>query len=253
MGKVIAVVTQKGGVAKTTTTNALAAGYVKKGFRVLCVDMDPQRNLSFSMAADLENSATAYHILRCEVRTQFAIQHTIISDLIASSPLLSSIDLEFTGKNRQFLLKQALEPIVDQYDYILIDSPPNLGILTVNALIAADYVIIPTLSDIYSLHGLVQVHETISFIKQNDNPHLTVAGVLFTRFNPYTRLTRSLLGAAEMVCGNLEIPLFETKIRNSISLTEAQNLQFNIMEKAKHSNGAKDYMALVDELLARGV
>lgn len=252
MAKTITVVTQKGGVGKTTTTNALAAGYRQKGFRVLAVDMDPQCNLSFGMGADYKDAASVYHVLRNEVRAQFAVQHTPVSDLIPSNTLLSSIEMEFTGKYRQYLLRQALKPLQEQYDYILIDSPPGLGILTANSLVAAQYVIVPSLPDSYSLQGLTQLYETICYVKQNDNPCLETAGVLLTQVRA-SRLANEMQNVAEMVCQSLDIPLFRTKIRASVALAEAQNLQYNVMSRKNSANGVKDYMALVEELLERGI
>lgn len=252
MAKTITIVTQKGGVGKTTSTNALAAAYRKKGFRVLAVDMDPQCNLSFGMGADYKDAASVYHVLRNEVRCQFAIQHTAVTDIIASNFLLSSIEMDFTGKYRQYLLRQALKSIQDQYDYIFVDSPPGLGILTANALVAAQYVLIPTLADSYSLQGLTQLYETISYVRQNDNPCLEIAGVFLTQVRT-SKLGAEMQRVAEMVCQSLSVPFLATKVRSSVSLAEAQNLQYNIMERKGKTNGAADYRALMEELLERGV
>ncbi len=255
MNKIIAVVTQKGGVGKTTTTNALTAALLWKGFRILCIDIDPQFNLSYSMGAQCEDRPCIYHVLKNEIRAPFAIQRTNLSDLIPASNLLSNLELEFTGKNRQNLLRQALEPVLSQdtYDYILIDCPPSLGILTANALVAADFVIIPSLADAYSLQGLVQVSETISYVQRHDNPNLKVLGVLLTRFDSRPRLTKRMLETAEMICENYSIPLLNTRIRSCIALADAQTYQYNLMEYAPKSNAALDYLALVDELMERGL
>ncbi len=253
MSKIIAVLTQKGGVGKTTTTYSLSSVYRAKGYRVLAIDMDPQHNLSLGMGGDWTDRATIYHVLKNEVSARFAIQKTVVTDLIPSTTTLSGIELEFTGRDRQFLLKRALEPIEGNYDYIFIDCPPGLGILSTNALVAANYVIIPTLSDLYSLQGLVELHETISFVKGQDNPSLEIAGVLLARFDGRTKLARELLGTARMVCENLNIHLFKTKIRSCVTLTEAQNMQCNLLEYARYSNGALDYTALANEMLSRGV
>jgi len=253
MSKIIAVLTQKGGVGKTTTTYSLSSVYRSKGYRVLAIDMDPQHNLSLGMGGEWTGRATIYHVLKSEVSARFAIQKTIVTDLIPSTTTLSGIELEFTGRDRQFLLKRALEPIEKDYDYIFVDCPPGLGILSTNALVAANYVIIPTLSDLYSLQGLVDLYETISFVKGQDNPSLEIAGVLLARFDGRTKLARELLGTAEMVCDNLNIHLFKSKIRSCITLTEAQNMQCNLLEYARYCNGALDYIALANEMISRGV
>lgn len=253
MGKIITVATQKGGVGKTTTAGGLAAGFQKRGFRVLAVDMDPQNNLSFSMGADCKNSATIYHVLKGEVKTQFAIQHTKVTDIIAANILLSGIELEFTGKGREFLLRNALQPIIELYDYIIVDTPPGLGILTVNALTASDCAIVPMLSDIFSLQGLVQFYETVEHDRKLCNPKLYIAGILLTRFNARTRLSKEIVGTARLLTGSLQIPLLNTRIRNCISLSEAQSVQYNIIDYASNCSGAADYLALVDELIEGGL
>lgn len=252
MAKTMVVATQKGGVGKTTTVGALAAGFGRLGYRVLVVDMDPQCNLSFSMGADFREAATIYHVLRNEVKAQFAVQHTAVADIIPSSFLLSGIELEFTGKYRQYLLRQALSTLAGQYDYIFIDTPPGLGILTANALVAAKYILIPCLADSYSLHGLVQLNDTLSYVKGSDNPGLEVAGVVITQVRP-SRLGREMQQVAQMVCQSLQLPLLKTQVRASVALAEAQNLQCNILEHARRTNGGRDYIALVQELQERGI
>lgn len=255
MAKVIAIVTQKGGVGKTTTTNALSAALLAREYRVLCIDMDPQGNLTFSMEADSVHHATIYEVLKGEIRTTYAIQRSNICDLIPSDGLLSNLELEFTGHKRQYLLKEALAPVLlqDMYDYILIDCPPSLGILTANALVASHYVLIPSLADAYSLQGLVQVSETISYVQQHDNPDLKTIGVLLNKFDPRSKLSRRMMDTAQMICDNYQIPLLRTHIRNCVSLPDAQTYQYNVIEYQGKSNGAKDYLALLDELIERGL
>lgn len=253
MSKIIAIATQKGGVGKTTTAGALASGLKKKGFQVLAVDMDPQSNLSFSMNADSEMSATIYHVLKGEVKTQFAIQHTSVTDIIASNVLLSGIELEFTDKGREFLLRDALAPIKTQYDYIIIDSPPGIGILTVNALTAADSVVVPMVPDIFSLQGIAQLYETVENVKKRCNSGLTIEGILLAKFNPRTRIAKEVHGTAQMISQNLGIRLFHSCIRNCIALSEAQSLQRDIIDYAPKSTGVRDYLALLEEITQGGI
>ena len=155
-------------MGKTTIVNGLAAVMHKQGFKVLVIDMDPQGNLSFSMGADTEHSATIYEALKGEIKTSFAIQHRSMADIIPSNILLSGIELEFTGHGREFILRRALDSLKGMYDYILIDSPPGLGILTVNSLAVADYVIIPMLPDIFSLQGVALVYELLNMLKNSN-------------------------------------------------------------------------------------
>jgi chromosome partitioning protein len=253
MSKVISVSNQKGGVGKTTTTCNLAAGLKKKGFRVLVIDLDPQGNLGFSMGADVENSATIYDVLKGDVKTQFAIQKTETTDLIPSSILLSGIELEFTNTGREYLLKEAIKPIQEFYDYILLDTPPALGILTINAFTASDTIIVPMLSDIFSLQGIAQLYETVERVKKYCNSNLTIAGILLIRYNPRTLLGREIRGTAELIAQDLNIQLFNSSIRGSVVVSEAQSIQNNVLDYAPRSNIAKDYLQFTDELLAKGV
>lgn len=253
MCKIITVATQKGGVAKTTTACALATVLSHNGFRVLVVDMDPQGNLSFAMNAEMDRSATIYDVLKGDIKSGFAVQHHAIVHTIPTNVLLSSIEVEFTGKGREFLLKNVLEPLKFDYDYMLIDSPPGLGVLTVNALVAADYVILPMLPDIFSLQGIMQVYETVEHVKNTCNPNVEIAGILFTKYNPRAKLAKEVHGTAELIAKQLDIPLFKTTIRNCLSISEAQSLQCDCVDYAPRSTGVADYKALAQELAERGI
>ena len=159
-------------------------GLRRLGRRVLCVDFDPQGDLSFGLRADnrVEMQNSIYHALKGELLAVQTIQHTPFCDVIPANMLLSGIELEFTGKGREYLLKSCLKPVLNQYDNILIDSPPALGILTVNAFTASDTVLMPVLPDIFSLQGLVQLNGTLDEVRQKSNPKIRAAGVLLTRF-----------------------------------------------------------------------
>ncbi len=251
MGKIIAISNQKGGVGKTTTTGALAAAFKKRGRHVLAVDLDPQGNLSFSMGAENEGVPTSYEMLQGAVTAQDAIQTTDVVNLIPANILLSGSDLEFNGLGREFLLANALRPIRDRYDYIMIDTPPALGVLTVNAFTAADSVIIPMLCDMFSLQGIMQLSDTVRHVQQNANRNLRVEGVLLTRYAPRTTLAAEVRGTAELVTEQLGIPMFDVCIRNSVTVTEAQALQRDIIRYSPRNIAVKDYLALADEILNR--
>ena len=240
-------------MGKTTTVNALSAILTQQGQKVLSVDMDPQGNLSFSVNADTDNLPTIYEVLKGECDVKDAIQKSPITDIIPANILLSGVELEFTGENREYLLYAELSKIADLYDYIFIDSPPGLGIFTVNALTACDFVIIPMLPDIFSLQGLTLVYETIDYVKHTINPNIEIAGVLINRYVKRSKLHKEVYGTAQMICQKLRIPLFNTVIRNSTALAEAQSLQMNITAYAKRSTGAKDFMSLVAELESNGI
>ncbi len=249
MGSVIAVSNQKGGVGKTTTTGALAAALAKRNQKVLAIDLDPQGNLSFSMGAENEGVVTSYEVLTGEATARSAIQQTAVVDLIPANILLSGAELQFTGHGREFLLRNSLRPVQNLYDYILIDTPPALSVLTVNAFTAANSIIVPMLSDIFSLQGITQLYDTVTHVKTYLNPALCFEGILLTRFAPRTTLATEVKGTAEMVSCELDIPLFHTCIRSSVAVTEAQALQRNILQYAPRNIAMKDYLALADEIL----
>lgn len=253
MAKVISVSNQKGGVGKTTTTCTIAAGLKKRGFRVLAVDLDPQGNLGFSVGADTETSATIYDVLKGEVKLQFAIQRMPAMDIIISSILLSGIELEFTNTGREYLLKEALRPVQDMYDYILLDTPPALGILTINAFTASDTIVVPMLSDIFSLQGIAQLYETVERVRKYCNPNLSIAGILLTRFNPRTLLSREVRGTAELIAEDLHIRVFGAFIRSSVVVSEAQSVQQTLFDYAPRGSITRDYDKFITELLEKGV
>lgn len=253
MGKVISISNQKGGVGKTTTTGAIAAGFKIKGFKVLCVDLDSQSNLSFSVGAETDDCPTIYEVLKNEVKTSFSIQRTESFDIITSNILLSGIELEFTQTGREFLLKEALSSVKDKYDYIFIDTPPALSILTVNAFTASDYIIIPMLSDIFSLQGIAQLSETIKRVKTYCNPNLKIEGILLTKYNKRTILSKEIRGTAELIAKELGTSLYKTTIRSSVSVMEAQTSQQNIHQYSPKNGATTDYVDLVNELIKRGI
>lgn len=251
MSVTFAIITQKGGVGKTTTVNALAASFKKLNKRILCVDMDPQGNLSFSTGANTEDCLTIFDAISGTARVNTCIQKTEFTDILPSNILLTGAELEFTGNNREFILKNVLSVVEDDYDIILIDSPPGLGFLTINALSACNYVIIPMLPDIFSLQGLVQVYETIEFVKKATNPDLEVMGIVINKYNKYSKLHREAMGTAELISKNLKIPIFGTCVRNTQKLAEAHSLQLDIFEYCPKCPGVKDYFKIANEILSK--
>ena len=253
MARIISVITQKGGVGKTTTVNALAAALNKCGRRVLCIDMDPQANLSFSLRAETEDVYTIYDAMTNQTDALDCIQRCTTTDIIPADILLNALEMEYTGENREYLLKDALESVKNLYDYIIIDSPPSLGILTVNVLSASKYVILPMLPDIFSLQGITKVIETIQYVKRSCNPRLEIAGILINKYNKHQKLHKETYGTAQLLAQKINVPVFKTVIRNSKSISEAQSLQCDIIDYQTRSKGAKDYQALTSELMERGI
>lgn len=252
MATVIALTNQKGGVGKTTTSGALAAGlasfYDKK---VLAIDLDPQGNLGFSLGLDIEDGYTIHDVLKGTVSMKDAIQSVNACDIVTSNILLSSAELDFAGANRELLLKSALDSVLNDYDYIIIDTPPALNILTVNAYAVADHLIIPMAPEILSLLGLTQLKETVDSVRQSVNPHLNVLGILLTKYNRRTLLAKEVSELAENIATQMDTCVFDAKIRPSVSAAEAPAHGESIFEYSPRSNPAADYHEFITEVLHR--
>lgn len=244
----IVLTNQKGGVGKTTTTGALAVGLSKKGEKVLAIDMDPQGNLGFSLGIDIDEGYTVYDVMANRVPVLKAIQNSDACDLLSSNILLSQAELAFQGQNRELLLKKALDPVMGYYDFIVIDTPPALNILTLNGYALADHLIIPMSSEILSLVGLVQLQETVEAVKASVNPSLNVLGILLTKFNRFTNLSKDVLEMAETIAEQCESVVFDAKIRASVAAGEAPAHGMCILDYAPKSNPALDYQEFIDEV-----
>ena len=246
--RIISVANQKGGTAKTSTAHALVTGAAYKRKSSLAIDFDPQGNLSFIMGADA-NRAGAYELMKQKAKAAQIVQYTSQGDIIPASLNLAAADIEFSGKpGRDFFLQAALEPLQDAYDVAVIDTPPTLGTLLVNALTASDEVIIPMNADILSLQGLYQLAETIDQVKSFCNKGLKVTGILITRYSGRTVLARDIKETIEAKCAELGIPVLNTVIRDGVAVREAQTTQESLFLYAPNSNPAKDYLRLFDEI-----
>lgn len=243
---IIAVANQKGGQGKTTTVQCLATGAAKIGRKALAIDLDPQGNLTFSMGGSGENMG-AYELLTGKAAPGEVIQATAQGDLITASGSLALADTTFTGGQRTKALKDALRPVKGKYNHIVIDCPPALNTLLINALAAADVVIIPLTADIYSLQGLYQLKRSIDDARQI-NPGLKIGGVLFIKHNTRTILARDLTEVITEKCRELDIPVYNTTIREGVAVREAQTARQSLLEYAPKSKPAKDYMQLIDEI-----
>lgn len=246
--RITTVTNQKGGVGKTTTAHALATGLIKTGKRVLAIDLDPQSNLSFTYNANMDKPGI-YEAFKGNKTARHIIQHTAQGDIITSNLDLAGADMEFTQPGREYLLKEILEPVKDNYDFIVIDTPPTLGILTINALTTSNDVIIPMGADIYSLQGLGQLYNTIENVKKYCNKNITIKGLLLTKYNARTVLSKDLKDTIESKVQEINSKLFKTVIREGIAIKEAQTLQDNIFNTAPTSKPAADYEAFIKEYL----
>lgn len=242
------VANQKGGVGKSTTAAALWAGLNRAGHKSLVIDLDPQCNLTFTTAADT-NHRSALGLLTGEADPLDTIQTTEEGDVIAGSKALVGADNFITTTGKEYRLREALEQIKARYDHIVIDCPPALGILTVNALTAATHVIIPCQADIFSLQGVQQLSQTIDPVRKYCNPALHIEGLLLTRYNARTALSRDISEIMQQLAQKLGTKLFTTTIREGIAVKEAQLSQRTLFDYAPKAKVTDDYRAFIDELL----
>jgi len=246
--RIITVANQKGGVGKTSTAHALTTGLTYKGYKTLAIDTDPQGNLSYTMSVD-DKRAGIYELLKGDVIAPKAVQNTEQGAIICSSLMLSGADLEFTDKGREYLLSEALEPFKAVYDFIVIDTPPTLGIITINALAAANDVIIPMGADVFSLQGLSQLYSTISTVKRRCNQSLHIAGILITRFSGRAILSNELRETIEGKAQQIGTKLYETVIHEGIAVKETQTRQASLFKGLLKSKPAADYLSFIGEYL----
>nr|WP_247743170.1 AAA family ATPase [Phaeobacter italicus] len=253
--RIIAVANQKGGVGKTTTAINLAAGLVELGYRVLVVDLDPQGNASTGLGIEANDRAnTTYDLLIGDVALQDVIRETEIEDLciIPATVDLSSADIElFSNEKRSFLLHDALrQPAMDEYDwdYVLIDCPPSLNLLTVNAMVASHSVLVPLQSEFFALEGVSQLMLTIREVRQTANPNLRIEGIVLTMFDRRNNLSQQVEQDARSHLGEL---VFETKIPRNVRVSEAPSYALPVLNYDTNSLGANAYRALAEELIAR--
>ena len=247
MSITITVSNQKGGVGKTTTSAALASGISLIGKRVLGIDLDPQGNLGFCLGAGMGHEYTILDVLKGSVPVEKALVETDYGDLLVSDISLSGSGLEKITTDREYILRNALRPIIDQYDYV-IDTPPALNLLTVNAYSVSDFLIIPMASDILSLVGLAQLKETIESVQDTFNPGLNVLGILLTRYNSRTLLSRDVLEMAEQLAAQIHSRVFDTKIRSGVAIAEAPAHGESIFSYNPRSAAVKDYLLFLNEI-----
>ena len=250
--KVISLVNQKGGVGKTTTAVSLASYIGKKKKKVLLIDLDPQANATSGLGIEkneLEN--TTYDLLINETPVTEVIMETSAQnvDIIASNINLAGAEVELVNAiSRENILRTAVEEIRDDYDYIIIDCPPSLGLLTINALTASDGIIIPIQGEYYALEGLSQLVETINIVKKKLNPDIEILGVVLTMFDMRTQLSKQV---KEEVEDYFKKKVFKTIIPRNVRLAEAPSHGLAISDYDKSSKGAKAYEALAAEVIKR--
>lgn len=245
---IYAITNQKGGVGKTTTAAAIITGLHAKGYKVLGIDLDMQGNLSYTMGVP-KGIPTILGVMLGEVPIENAIHETPDGDIIPYAKGLNAAEKQFTETGREYILRKALEDIHGRYDFIIIDTPPSLGILTVNALTAAHALIIPAQADIYSTQAILETHRTMQKVKEYCNHELKYAGILLTRYNGRATITKEAEEHINGIADKMGTKVFAARIREGVAIKEAAAMRQPLQKYAPNSNAATDYTALIAELL----
>ena len=252
MGRIIAIANQKGGVGKTTTAINLSASLAAKKKKVLVIDTDPQGNTTSGFNIDKNNlDNTIYELILGECSIQDCLIRDIIPNItvLPSNVNLAAAEIELIGvEKKEYILKNEVDWIRDQYDFIIIDCPPSVNMLTVNAMTTADTVLVPIQCEYYALEGLSQLIHTVNLVRERLNPNLQIEGILFTMYDARTNLSMQVV---ENVKNNLNLKIFKTVIPRNIRLAEAPSYGLPINLYDPKSTGAESYMALAKEVINR--
>ncbi len=247
------VANQKGGVGKTTTTINLSAAIAESGKKVLVVDMDPQGNTTSGLGVDKDNTEkTVYELLLGDITLEECIQKDVFDNLslIPSNINLSGAEIELIGiEEKEYLLKNTLDAVKSEYDFILIDCPPSLNMLTINSMCAGDTVLVPIQCEYYALEGLSQLIHTIDLVKERLNPEIEIEGVVFTMYDARTNLS---LQVVENVKENLNQNIYKSIIPRNVRLAEAPSYGLPVTQYDTKSAGAEAYRLLAEEVIHRG-
>ena len=253
MGRTIVIANQKGGVGKTTTAINLSASLADLGKKILVIDTDPQGNTSSGLGVEKnEVENTVYELLIGETTIEECIQKEVFEnlDIISSNINLAAAEIELTGfEEKEFILKKAVDQVRADYDFIIIDCPPSLNTLTINAMCAADTVLVPIQCEYYALEGLSQLMNTVELVRDRLNPNLEIEGVVFTMYDARTNLS---LQVVENVKDSLDQNIYKTIIPRNVRLAEAPSYGMPINYYDKRSTGAESYRLLADEVIHRG-
>ena len=253
MGRTIVIANQKGGVGKTTTAINLSASLAEAEKKVLVIDIDPQGNTTSGLGIEKdEQENTIYELLlgECEIEECMIVTEFDDLTIIPSNVNLAAAEIELVGiEEKEYILKKALDKVRDKYDFIIIDCPPSLSMLTINAMCAADTVLVPIQCEYYALEGLTQLIHTINLVKERLNPELEMEGVVFTMYDARTNLS---LQVVENVKNNLNQEIYKTIIPRYVRLAEAPSHGMPVNKYDSKSTGAESYRLLAEEVIHRG-
>lgn len=249
MGKTVAVINQKGGVGKTTTVVNLGASLSAKGYKILLVDTDPQCNLSYSAGGEYDSGKTVRELMLRQAPAVECIQHLPKFDLIGGNSEMAEIADQLTSTGKEYRLKETLAPLKGSYDFILIDSPPALSLITVNVLTAADSVIITAHADVFSMQGIGQLYNTFDVVREYCNNALKIDGILLSRHSDRSNFTRKATEEILKIAEEIGTMVFETKIHESVKVREASAEQKDLFDYAPKCRPAADYQAFTEEYL----
>ena len=246
MTQIITVTNQKGGVGKTTTASSLVCGLRQRGANVLGIDLDSQGNLGFNLGLDISSGNTIYDVFKGECSIEAAIQSTQYGDVLASDIMLSAAEVEFTAPRREFMLSDMLAGVRDRYDFIIIDTPPALNLLTINAYVASTGLIVPMEAEVLSLVGITQLQETIDIVRSSFNPNLKVLGILLNKFNSRLSLSKDILEMAQVVAEQLGSQVFEARIHRGVGVAMAPAHGQTVLTYQPNSRPALDFQDVID-------
>lgn len=251
--KVISVSNVKGGVGKTTTAAVLAAGLTTKGYNVLMIDSDPQTNLTMCFIPEPPDDTPSLYHVYADGKTLDEVKTTIKMnlDLVVGDFELCNADMQFLKAGRLKMLRKAFKELKGNYDFVVIDTPPNLGILSLNAFLVSDYVVVPMAADSFSLKGVRLLKQTLDEVEEETEKDISVVGLLLTKYTDRTNVSKLLEKSVNSAAELLKTKVFESRIRQATVLQESQIAKIDLLEYAPKAPVTTDYQAFIEELLSR--
>lgn len=251
--KVISISNVKGGVGKTTTAAVLSAGLTQKGYKVLMIDSDPQTNLTMCFLSEQPDGTPSLYHVYADGKTLEEVKRNIKEnlDLIIGDFELCNADMQFLKAGRLKMLKKAIQGMKASYDFVVIDTPPNLGILSLNAFLVSDHIIVPMAADSFSLKGIRLLKQTIDEVEEETENGISILGLLLTKYSHRTNVSRLLEKSIHSAAGLLDTKVFQSRIRQAVVLVESQIAKMDLLEYAPKAPVTEDYCAFIDEFLER--